>query len=149
VDSEISAECELAENVLKEREDGFIKRISLKTSDKAFPSRVLKQTNIQDERKSMKKDVIKVLSVSNLTQRIYFVVRSVMMTILGAVIALAVFWQLRTINVIEDFALSVSLYVISLIVSRLFESKIINISKNVVARLEGHPKLRDFIVKNM
>jgi hypothetical protein len=130
-------------------EGEFSERISFTIPDNVSSRSILSKTSIEDERKSVKKDVAKALLVSNPTQRIYFVVRSVMMTVLGALITLAVFWQLGTINVIEDFVLGLSLYVISLIVSRLFDKKIVNISKNVVAYLGEHPKLRDFIVKNM
>jgi hypothetical protein len=91
--------------------------------------------NIEEKRESIKKDIVKALLVSSSTQRIYFVVRSLIMTILGTIITLAVFWQLTTINVIEDFVLGVSLYVISFILSRLFDAKIVNISKNIIAYL--------------
>jgi hypothetical protein len=149
MNSEISVEGELAENVLNELEDEFSERIPPTTADKVSPSGILNQINIEDERENIKKDIVKALLVSSSTQRIYFVVRSLIMTILGAIITLAVFWQLTTINVIEDFVLGVSLYVISLILSRLFDTEIVNISKNILVYLGEHPKLRDFIVKNM
>jgi hypothetical protein len=148
MDLEISVEG-IAENVLKELKDEFFERISVTTAGKVSPNGVLNQTKIEHERKSIKKDIMKALSISNSTQRIYFVVRSLMMTILSAIITLAVFWQLKTITVIGDFILGVSLYMISLIASRLLDTKIVNISKYVVAYLGEHPKLRDFIVKNM
>jgi hypothetical protein len=149
MDFEMSVEGKLAENVLKKVEDEFSERISLSTADKISPSSMLNRTNIEEERESIKKEIMKALFVSNSTQRIYFVVRSLMMTILGALITLAVFWELRTIDIIEDFVLGVSLYAISLILSRLFDTKIVNISKNILAYLGEHPKLRDFILRNM
>jgi hypothetical protein len=70
------------------------------------------------------------------------------MTILGAIITLAVFWQLGTINVTEDFIAGISTYIVCLGLTRLFDTKIVNVSRNVLGYLGGHTKLRDFIVKN-
>jgi hypothetical protein len=138
MNSEISVESELAENVLKEL-DEFSERISPTTADKVctssiYPNGISNRINIEEERESIKKDIMKALLVSSSTQRIYFVVRSLIMTVLGTIITLAVFWQLTTINVVEDFILGVSLYVVSLILSRLFDAKIVDVSKNILSQ---------------
>jgi len=146
---EIGLEGELAENVLKELKDEFLSRVTLADAGKTSPSEVLNQAAIEDERKSIKNDIAKAFFISNSTQRMYFIVRSLMMTIFGAIITLAVFWQLGKINVFEDFALGASLYAISLIISRLFDAEIVSISKYLVGYLGKHPKLRDFIIKNV
>jgi uncharacterized membrane protein len=65
----------------------------------------------------------------------------------GAVITLAVFWELGKINVIEDFVLGISTYVICLALTRLFDSRMVNMSHSVLAYLGGHTQLRDFILK--
>jgi hypothetical protein len=104
--------------------------------------------NTKDEKEKIKKDIAKAFVVSSWTERIYFVVRTVIMTILGAIITLAIFWRLGTINVIEDFVLGISTYVICLGLTRLFDAKIFDISQDVLEYLGGHAKLRDFIVKN-
>jgi hypothetical protein len=146
---EISVEGQLVENVLKRLEDEFSQRISpTNTVGKVSTRGTSNQINIKEERESIKKDIINALLVSNQTQRIYFVVRSMMMTILGAIITLAIFWQLGTINVIEDFVLGISTYAICLVLSRLFDKRIVTISKKIIAYLGEHTKLRDFIVKN-
>ena len=81
-------------------------------------------------------------------QRLYFVVRSMMMSILGALITFVIVWHLGMINVIEDFVLGISTYAVYLALSRLFDEKIINISKRIMLYLGNHTKLRDFIVDN-
>jgi hypothetical protein len=144
-----SAEGQLVENVLKRLEDKFSETISpMNTVDRVSTIGKLNQINVEGERESIKKDIAKALLVSNQTQRLYFVVRSMMMTILGAIITLAIFWQLRTINVSEDFAIGISTYAICLVLSRLFDKRIVNISQKMIVYLEEHTKLRDFIVKN-
>ena len=147
MNSEISGEGQLVENVLKL--DEFSERVSsTKTVDRISAIGTLNQINVEGERESIKKEFVKALLVSNQTQRLYFVVRSMMMTVLGAIITLAIFWQLGTINVFEDFVLGISTYAICLVLSRLFDKRIVNISKKIIAHLEEHTKLRDFIVKN-
>jgi hypothetical protein len=142
-------EGQLVENVLKRLENEFSQRISpTNTVNKVSTRGALNQINIEEERESIKKDILKALLISNQTQRIYFVVRSMMMTILGAIITLAIFWQLGTINVIEDFVLGISTYAICLVLSRLFDKRIVNISKKIIVHLGEHTKLRDFIIKN-
>jgi hypothetical protein len=145
---EISLEGQLVENVLKELEDEFSRRIiPTNTVNKVNAVGVSNQINIEEKREKIKKDIAKALLVSNQTQSIYFVVRSMIMTILGAIITLAIFWQLGTINVIEDFTLGISTYVICLGLTRLFDSKIVNMSHSVLGFFGGHTKLRDFILK--
>ena len=149
MNSEISVEGQLVENVLKQLEQKFSETIRpTNTVDKVSTTGVLNQINVERERESIKKDIAKALLVSNQTQRLYFVVRSMMMTILGAIITLAIFWQLGTINLTEDFVLGISTYVICLVSSRLFDKRIVNVSKKIIVHLAEHTKLRDFIVKN-
>jgi hypothetical protein len=145
--SEMGLESQLVENVLGELN---------KFSDRISPSNavggvlaigILNQINVEKE--SIKKEFVKALVASNQTQRLYFIVRSMMMTVLGAIITLAIFWQLRTINVFEDFALGISTYAICLVLSRLFDRRLVNISRKIIAHLGEHTKLRDFIVKNL
>jgi hypothetical protein len=146
---EISIDDGLVENVLRELEDELAEKVYSKDIvDCACASTIINRVSVKEEKEKIKKDIAKAFVVSSWTQRIYFVVRSVIMTILGAIITLAVFWRLGTINLIEDFLLGISTYVICLALTRPFDTKIVNISKNVLRYLGGHTKLRDFIVRN-
>lgn len=147
--SEISVNGQLVENVLKKLEHEFSERVSpMNAVQRVSVIGTLNQINVEEERESIKKNISKALLVSNQTQRIYFVVRSMIMTILGAIITLGIFWQLGTINIIEDFVLGVSTYAICLVLSRLFDKRICNISDRVIVYLGEHARLRDFIVRN-
>jgi hypothetical protein len=147
--SEISVESHLVENVLKEFGDKFSEKISpTNTVEEVSTRGILNHITVEEERESIKKEFMKALLVSNQTQRLYFILRSMMMTVLGAIITLVIIWQLGTINVIEDFVLGISTYTICLAISRLFDKRIVNISKKIVMHLGEHTKLRDFIVKN-
>ena len=148
VDSKIVVEGQLVENVLKQLESEFSERItSANTANRAF-SGILNQTTIAEQRESIKKELTKAMSVSNQTQRLYFIVRSMIMSILGALITFIIVWHLGTINVIGDLALGTSTYAVCLALSRLFDERIVNISKRIILHLEDHAKFKDFIVNN-
>ena len=148
MNSEIVVQGQLVENVLKQLESEFSEKImSVSTANRASAG-VLNQTAIEEERESIKKEFTKAMSVSNQTQRLYFVLRSMLMSILGALITFVIVWHLGTINVMEDFVLGISTYAVCLALSRLFDEKIINISKRIILYLGDHTKLRDFIVNN-
>jgi len=148
VDSKIVVEGQLVENVLKQLESEFSERItSANTANRAF-SGILNQTTIEEQRESIKKELTKAMSVSNQTQRLYFIVRSMIMSILGALITFIIVWHLGTINVIGDLALGTSTYAVCLALSRLFDERIVNISKRIILHLEDHAKFKDFIVNN-
>ena len=109
---------------------------------------ILNQVNTSDAKRKMKEEITRALIISGWTQRIYFDVRSMMMTVLGALITLAVFWQVRTVDLVGDFLLGLTTYLVALMVSRLFDSKIVNISRALLEYLEEHTKLRDLIVNS-
>jgi len=91
---------------------------------------------------------MKAISLSNQAQRLYFVVRSMIMSALGAIITFFIVWHLGTINVLEDFTLGISTYVGCLVLSRMFDEKIVNISRKIILFLGEHTKLRNLILKS-
>ncbi len=145
---EINIDDGLIENVLRELEDELVEKVYSRDMPHSSHARdLIGKLNVKKEKEEIKRDITKAFVVSSWTQRVYFVVRSVIMTILGAVITLAVFWQLGKINVIEDFMLGIATYVICLGVTRVFDSKMVDLSHNVLGYLGGHTKIRDLILK--
>lgn len=99
----------LVESILTELEDELVEKVYSKDLVTCTcASAVINHVNTIEEKEEIKKGITKAFLVSTWTQRIYFVVRSVIMTIAGALITLAVFWELGTINVIEDFLLGIA-----------------------------------------
>jgi Flp pilus assembly protein TadB len=147
LNSEIGMEGQLVENVLKQLESEFSERISSTNTSNRVSADILEQITTEEERESIRKEFTKAMSVSSQMQRLYFVVRSIIMSILGALITFVIVWHLGTINVIGDFVLGISTYAVCLALSRLFDERIVNISRRIILYLEGHAKLRDFIVK--
>lgn len=149
MEPEIRVEDGVVENILKELEDGLVEKVySRDMIDCACANTVLNQMDSKEEKASIRKDIVKAFVVSSWAQRIYFVVRSLIMTIFGAIVTLLVFWRLGKIDIVDDFILGISLYLVSLVLSRLFDKNIVDMSKNVLRYLEGHDKLRDLIVRN-
>ena len=108
---------------------------------------VLTKLDSPIEREKIRKEITEAFVVSSWTQRVYFDVRSIIMTIFGAILTALVFWQVGTVNVTGDFLLGFATYFIALVLSRLFDSKIVDASRSFLRYIEGHNKLRDFIVK--
>jgi hypothetical protein len=147
MNSEIGVEGQLVEDVFKEL-DEFSERVSsANTIDRASDD-ILNQITVEEERENIKREFAKAVSVSNQTQQLYFVFRSMIMSAIGALITFLIVWQLRTIDVMEEFVLGISTYAVCLFLSRLFDERIVNISKRIILYLEEHAKLRDFILKN-
>jgi membrane glycosyltransferase len=144
---ETNHEGQLVENVLEGLEHKSSERIFSKDNpDEA--SVKLTRTTIEEKQESIRKEFEEEVSVSAQTQRLYFVIRSTMMSVLGALTTFIIVWYLGTINVMEDFVLGISTYTVCLALSRMFDERIANISRKIVLFLGGHTKLRDFIVKN-
>jgi hypothetical protein len=109
---------------------------------------LLEIRNASPEEKNIieKRAIIKALLYSTWLQRLYFIIRSSIMGLIGAAITLAVVTLLGTINVFGAIALGVSLFALSLIISRFFDAQVMRATKNIVRHLADHERLRDFIM---
>jgi hypothetical protein len=58
-------------------------------------------------------------------------------------------WYLGMIDVAEAVFLGIFVFVVSLVVSRLFDKQIVRVSKKIVTFLNKHRRLRTFVLKNL
>ena len=145
----ISVEEELVNKILVDLGQKLDDKASCKEIiDSVCANSVLTKIDASEEREKIRREIAEAFVVSSWTQRIYFDVRSIIMTVFGAIITLVVFWRVGTIDVVGDFLLGFSTYFIALVLSRLFDSRIILSSRSFLKYVEGHYRLRDFIVKN-
>jgi len=100
------------------------------------------------ERDIGKKAVIKALLVSTWLQRLYFIIRSFIMGIIGATVTFLFILYFGSINVRLQVLLGTFTFVFSLAVSRLLDVQIVKATKEVVAFLSNHKRLRDFILSH-
>jgi hypothetical protein len=90
-----------------------------------------------------------VLAESVRTQRLYFVVRSVLMSLISALIYFLVVLYLGAIDAVQAAFLGVFVFVASLVVSRLFDKQIVYASKKIIIYLNKHRRLRTFVLKKL
>jgi ABC-type transport system involved in cytochrome bd biosynthesis fused ATPase/permease subunit len=88
-----------------------------------------------------------VLAESVQTQRLYFVVRSVLMSLISALIYFIVVLYLGAINAVQAALLGVFVFIAALVVSRLFDKQIVKASKKIISFLNKHRRLRTFVLK--
>lgn len=109
----------------------------------------LDKASTQTERNAGKIAVIKALLLASWLQRLYFVIRSLIMGILSAVIGLAFIIVLGSINFANGIVLGVFSFAFSLVVSRFFDKQIVRITEYVVTFLGKHKRLRDIVLSHL
>jgi hypothetical protein len=102
----------------------------------------------RSERDVGKKAVIKALLISTWQQRLYFIIRSFIMGILGATVTFLFVLYFGSINIRLQVILGTFTFVFSLAVSRLLDVQIVKATKDVVAFLGDHKSLRDFVLNH-
>lgn len=90
-----------------------------------------------------------VIAESVYTQRLYFVVRSVLMSLISALIYFLVVLYLGAIDAVQAAFLGVFVFVVALIVSRLFDKQIVAASKKIISFLNKHKRTRRFVLKKL
>jgi ABC-type multidrug transport system fused ATPase/permease subunit len=90
-----------------------------------------------------------VLAESVQTQRLYFVVRSVLMSLISALIYFLVVLYFGTIDAIQAAFLGVFVFIVALVVSRLFDKQIVTASKKIIRFLNKYKRIRTFVLKRL
>ncbi len=90
-----------------------------------------------------------VLAESVQTQRLYFVVRSVIMSLISALIYFTVVLYLGVIDAIQAAFIGVFVFVVALVVSRLFDKQIVRASKKIIQYLNKYRRIRTFVLKRL
>ena len=83
------------------------------------------------------------------TQRLYFVVRSVLMSLISAMIYFVVVLYFGTIDAVQAALLGVFVFIVALVVSRLFDKQIVRASKKIIQYLIKYERLRTFVLKRL
>ena len=107
------------------------------------------ERNVNADHERIKNTLMPVLVASVHTQRLYFVIRSVIMGVISGLITLAVVWFLGTVQVVQVIFLGIFVFIVALVVSRLFDKQIVKASRKIVAILDRHGRLRTFILKKL
>ena len=100
-------------------------------------------------RERRKKAVTGILVASVRTQRLYFVVRSAIMSLISALMFFIVVLYLGAIDATQAVFLGIFLFVASLVASRLFDRQIVKVSKRIINFLNKHKRLRMLVLKKL
>ncbi len=151
---------EISQRILEELETassddlskaGYAKKI-LQISDLKYTKSIFYEIdNVFDasDRTIEKKAIIKALLYSTWLQRLYFIIRSSLMSILAMLVTLVYVSFFGDIGVILAAIMGVLIFIIGLFVTRFFDSQIVRVTKYIISNLENHKKIRDFIVNNL
>jgi ABC-type transport system involved in cytochrome bd biosynthesis fused ATPase/permease subunit len=93
--------------------------------------------------------MMSVLVESVQTQRLYFVVRSVLMSLISALIYFVVVLYFGTIDAVQAAFLGVFVFIVALIMSRLFDKQIVRASKKIIQYLNKYRRIRTFVLKRL
>ena len=115
--------------------------------DVAYTGEGKTNANLQFER--MPKTIMGVLVGSVRIQRLYFVIRSVIMGLISALMYFLVVWFLGKIDAGQAALLGIFVFLTSLVVSRLFDGQIVRASKKITSFLSKHKRLRAFVLKRL
>jgi VIT1/CCC1 family predicted Fe2+/Mn2+ transporter len=96
-----------------------------------------------------KRAVIKALLFSTWLQRLYFIIRSALMSVLAMVVTFFYVSFFGQIGVILAVVMGVLIFIVGLIVTRLFDVQIVKATKYIVRRLSNHTKIREFIMNHL
>ncbi|MGA2912263.1 MAG: hypothetical protein ABSE07_01970 [Methanoregula sp.] len=96
-----------------------------------------------------KRAVIKALLLSTWLQRLYFIIRSALMSVLAMVVTFFYVSFFGQIGVILAVVMGVLIFIVGLFVTRLFDVQIVKVTKYIVRRLADHKKIRDFIMNHL
>jgi len=100
------------------------------------------------ERVIEKKAVIKALLLSTWLQRLYFIIRAAIMSVLGGIVTFLYVSFFGQIGVFLAIVMGVLIFIVGLIVTRLFDTQIVKVTKYIVIRLGYHKKIREFIMNH-
>jgi hypothetical protein len=109
----------------------------------------MENASTRSEREIGKKAVIRALLVSTWLQRLYFVIRSLMMGILGAAISFGFILFFGSLNFFLGIFVGIFSFTFWLIVSRLFDPQIVKATKKIVTFLSNHKNLRNFVLNHL
>jgi hypothetical protein len=100
------------------------------------------------ERDIGKKAVVKALLVSTWHTRLYFIIRSFIMGLLGASITFVFVLIFHSITLALEIPLGIFSFIFSLAASRLLDVQIVRATRIIVDYLTSHKSLRDFILNH-
>jgi VIT1/CCC1 family predicted Fe2+/Mn2+ transporter len=157
IDNEIS---EISQRIMVELETASSKDLSeakyakkiLQLSDLHYTKNIFHEIESVPsgaERVIEKRAVIKALLLSTWLQRLYFIIRSALMSVLAMVVTFFYVSFFGQIGVVLAVFMGVVIFIVGLIVTRLFDTQTVKVTKYIVRLLANHKKIREFIMNHL
>jgi hypothetical protein len=80
---------------------------------------------------------------------LYFIVRSILMGLLGALIFSVIIWLLNTSKLLYVLSISAGSFFIVMFITRVFDNQIRSLVEKILKRLDKWPAARDFLLKHL
>jgi hypothetical protein len=106
------------------------------------------KASTKSERDTGKRALVEELVLTTWMQRLYFIIRSFIMGLISAGISAAFILYFGAINATLGVVLGIGGFVLSLVISRLFDAQIVKTTTMIVSFLNGHKALRNFIISH-
>jgi len=103
----------------------------------------------QDEQNMGKVAIVKELLLSTWKQRLYFVVRATLMGILSAILTFGCILVFGAIDITLGIILGIGSFIFALVVSRLFDDQIVDLTTRIITFLGNHRSLRNLIINHL
>jgi len=103
----------------------------------------------QDEQNMGKVAIVKELLLSTWKQRLYFVVRATLMGILSAILTFGCILVFGAIDITLGIILGIGSFIFALLVSRLFDDQIVDLTTRIITFLGNHRSLRNLIINHL
>ena len=150
---------EISQRIIDDLEKASLKNLSdakyskkiLRLADIRYTKKLFR--NIDDvsdrtENSIEKRAVIQALLFSTWIQRLYFIIRAGIMSVLAAAVTFVYVSFFGQIGVVLAVLMGIVIFFVGLLVTRLFDPQIIKITKFIVRHLNYHEKIRDFIMNH-
>jgi len=127
--------------------DSFVKRLlgvsAVGTEGTAQPE---SRSEADSGAEAHRNPVLRALLLSIWLQRLYFIIRAALMSLVGTVVTFAFVAILGPLSFVRVIESGITGFVIALLVTRLFEVQIDTATRAIVRALSSHGTLRDFIM---
>ncbi len=150
---------EISQRIMEDLEKASLKDLSdakyakkiLHLSDIRYTKKLFRKIeDVSDrtENSIEKRAVIQALLFSTWIQRLYFIIRAGIMSVLAATVTFIYVLFFGQIGVFLAVAMGIVIFFVGLLVTRLFDTQIIKITKFIVRHLNYHENIRDFIMNH-
>jgi hypothetical protein len=104
---------------------------------------------LDEECKTRKDTIIGVISSSVCLERLYFIIRSSVMGIITGLLTYGLISIFKITNFFELVLLGIITFVVSLVISRLFDGPIVKACNLILQYLNRYERLREFILSRL